>query len=78
MIEQTGNGDTTFTISHSYNPFTSDHPMEETTSFYDNKGNSVLTVQKLYDIIYVRVWKKIISDLVYNTVTFYTTPFNGS
>ena len=78
MIEQTGNGDTTFTISHSYNPFTSDHPMEETTSFYDNKGNSVLTVQKLYDIIYVHVWKKIISDLVYNTVTFYTTPFNGS
>lgn len=80
MIEQYKNDNTTttFTISHTYNPYTNDQPAEESTSFYDNGGNSVLTVKTLYDIIYVPVWRKVVSDLVYNTVTFYTTPFNGS
>jgi len=49
-----------------------------TTSFYDSNGNSEFTIKKLYENIYLPVWKSIVSDLIYNTVKIYSTPFNGS
>ena len=78
-IERTQQQNCTFTISHTSNPFSNDNDIKKfTTSFYDNNGNSVFTIRKLYDEIYVPIWKSIISDLIYNTVKIYTTPFNGS
>lgn len=77
LIQRDSNSNATFTISHSYNPYIND-TTDISTSFYDNTGNSVLTIRTLYEILYVPVWKQIISDLVYNTVKIFTTPFNGS
>lgn len=79
LIERDNNS-TTFTIKHTKDPYINNinNTTNITTSFYDNDGNNVLTVRKLYDILYVPVWKKVISDLVYNTVKIFTTPFNGS
>lgn len=79
LIERDSNDSVSFTISHSNDPYNSNSPTTMVrTSFYDNNGNSVLTVRKLYDLLYVPVWKQVISDLVYNTVKIFTTPFNGS
>ena len=80
LIERNSNDSASFTIKHSTNPYNNinNKTTDISISFYDSNGNSVLTVRKLYDILYVPVWKQIISDLVYNTVKIFTTPFNGS
>lgn len=79
-IERTNQQNCTFTINHTSNPFSNntDNMKKFTTSFYDSNGNSVFTIKKLYDEIYLPVWKSIVSDLIYNTVKIYSTPFNGS
>ena len=80
-IEQAIPGTCTLGFTHTADPLANQDNIQYTQfllSFFNTNGGNEMTVKKLYDLLYVPVWYKIVDELIYNNITLYTAPFNGS